>query len=220
MISRSSGVNGTYIATPELAIRPVPSLRNEPESWQARADLPWHYAPGTSASDIAMVSLHRTPVSDQALVGACHGCIRLGEASGLASEHDLDRLAAIRDMCEGATYEDIAEEYGPEHAAAASHVVGSFFGKIFKAVKSVATPVVKLATSKPFRGALNFVPGVGPVASMALSAASPTLRSLVKSGRHLPPHQRPSWHHALATVKPGRIPPHRHQVFTGPPIPL
>ena len=87
-----------------------------------------------------------------------------------------------------------------------------------KAVKKVATPVVKLATSKPFRGALNFVPGVGPVASMALSAASPTLRGLVKSGRHLPPHQRPAYHRALATVP--HIPPHRHAIFTGPAVPL
>ena len=222
MVQRSSGVNGTYVATPELAIRPVPGIHPEPEAWQARTDLPWHYATGKSPTDIAMVSLHRTPYSDQALVGACHGCIKLGEASGLASESDLDRLAAIRDMVDGATYEEIAEEYGPEHAAAASHVVGSFFGKIFKAVKHVASPVVKAVTSPIARTALNFVPGVGPVASMALKAASPTLRSLVHSGKHLPRHQRPAYHRALASVphRGMQAAPHRHQVFTGPPIPL
>lgn len=219
MIHRSSGVDGTYVATPELAIRPVPGLRNEPEAWQARADLPWHVQPGRSPTDIAMVSLHRTPVSDQALVGVCQGCIRLGEASGCGSEDDLDRLAAIRDMVEGATYEEILHEYGPEHADAASHVVGSFFGKIFRAVKSVATPVVKAVTSPVARTALNFVPGVGPMASMAFSAASPTLRGLVKSGRHLPPHQRPAYHHALRTVPRSRIPPHRHRIITSLPIP-
>lgn len=214
MVQRSSGVDGTYIATPNLAVRPMPGLRGQPEAWQARTDLPWHWQPGKSPTDIAMVSLHRSPISDQALVGACHGCIKLGEASGSASEHDLDRLAAIRDMCDGASYEEILDEYGRAHADAASHVVGSFFGKIFKAVKSVAKPLVRVVTAKPFRGALNFVPGVGPVASMALSAASPTLQHLVRTGRHLPPHQRPAYAHALATV-----PPHRHAVFTGPPIP-
>lgn len=214
MTRRLHGIGGTYIATPELAIRALPGITREPEAWQARADLPWHWQPGQSPVDVAMVSLHRSPVSDQAMVGSCHGAILLGEACGCA-EHNLDRLAAIRDMCDGATYEEIVDEYGREHADAASHVVGSFFGKIFRAVKTVATPVVRAVTSPVARRALSFVPGVGPVASMALEAASPTLRSLVHKGRHLPPAQRPAYAQALRIV-----PRHRHQiVFTGPPIP-
>lgn len=233
-----SGVNGTYIARPELAIRPFPGIRNEPEAWQARGDLPWHYAPGRSPVDVAMVSLHRTPISDQALVGVCQGCIKLGESSGMASDDDLDRFAAIRDMVEGASYEEIEREYGRDHADAASHVVGSFFGKIFKAAKSAVTAplkvakvipgvshALKFATSPIARTALNFVPGVGPIASMALKSASPMLRDLVHSGRHLPPASRPAYAHALRTVPTmasrGRIPPHRHPIFfTGPPVPL
>jgi hypothetical protein len=212
-------INGTYVATPNLALRPVPDRHGQPEAWQARTDLPWHWQPGRSAADVAMVSLHRTPVSDQALVGCVHGAIQLGECSGFADEDHLDRLAAIRDMVDGASWEEVAEEYGVDHADAASHVVGSFFGKIFKTVKKVArgvaAPAVKLATGKLGRTALSFVPGVGPVASMALEAASPHLRNLVKSGKHIRPSGRAQYAHALRTV-----PPHRHAVFTGPPIPL
>lgn len=234
MHERLHGVGGSYISMPQLAIRAIPAgVRQQPEAWQARTDLPWHWQPGRSPSDVAMVSLHRSPISDQALVGACHGAIRLGEASGFASHHDLDRMAAIRDMCDGATYEEVREEYGREHADAASHVVGSFFGKIFRAAKNIATAPLKVArvipgvshamkfASGPLgRTALSFIPGVGPVASMALQAASPHLQKMIRSGRHLPPAQRPAYARALATVPRSAVPPHRHAVFTGPPIPL
>jgi hypothetical protein len=233
MTRRVSGVDGTYIRLPELALRAVPTLRGEPEAWQARADLPWHVGPGASPTDVAMVSLHRTPISDQAIVGVCHGAIKLGEAAGGASDYDLDRMAAIRDMCDGATYEEVADEYGTEHADAASHVVGSFFGKIFKAAKGAVTAPLKVAKVIPgvshamkfaasplARTALSFVPGVGPMASMALKAASPEIKRMVHAGRHLPPAQRPAYAHALRSVRPLGAAPHRHQVFTGPPIPL
>jgi len=224
MAGRQAVVGGTYIATPQLAMRPLPSRHGQIESWQARTDLPWHWQPGRSPADIAMVSLHRSPVSDQAMAGACHGAIRFGEASGFGDTEHLDRLAAIRDMVEGATWEEIADEYGPQHANAASHAVGSFFGKIFKTVTSPlkmipgVAPALKLVSSPLARTALNFVPGVGPVASMALQAASPALQSLVRSGHHLAPEARPEYQRLLATVP--HVPPHRHQVFTGPPIPM
>jgi hypothetical protein len=216
---------------PQLAMRPVPNRHGQVESWQARTDLPWHWQPGKSPSDIAMASLHRSPVSDQAMIGACHGAIRLGRASGFAHGENIDQLEAIRDMLEGATYEELVGEYGYEHADIASHVVGSFFGKIFKAVKNVATAplavarvipgvshAMKLASSPLGRTALSFIPGVGPVASMALQAASPAVQSLIRSGRHLAPEARPEYARALATVP--HIGPHRHQLFTGPPVPL
>jgi hypothetical protein len=259
MASRAHGVDGTYVSTPHLAIRPVPSaIRAEPEAWQSRTDLPWHWQPGKSPADVAMVSLHRSPYSSQALVGGCHGAILLGESSGYSSSDDLDRIAAIRDMCEGASYEEIADEYGPEHAAAASHLVGSFFGKIFKGAKKIFhevkhnplkavkytptgliarsahagvtrgpgaalafTPaglVVKHVPTPVVSKALQFIPGVGPVASQAYEAAAPSLRKLIDQGKHLPPKQRPAYHHALRHVP--KIAPHRHMVFTGPPVPL
>jgi hypothetical protein len=217
MFQRSS-VSGVYMPVPHLAMRPVQDRHGRPEAWQARTDLPWHWQPGTSASDVAMVSLHRSPISDQALVGACEGAIALGEASGFASEDDLDRLEAIIEACHGATWEDLADEYGPEHATAAGQVVGSFFGniakKISRAVKhpgkslnwavqhspamlSLKGAKAVMKQAKPLMAqamplaqmAAPFIPGFGPLASMALQAASPMLQSLLASGQHLPPPQ-------------------------------
>jgi hypothetical protein len=221
MFQRSSVVGGVYMPVPHLALRPIQDRHGRPESWQARTDLPWHWQPGKSAADVAMVSLHKSPITDQALVGACRGAIALGEASGFASDEDLDRLDAIIDACHGATWEDLADEYGPEHATAAGHVVGSFFGKAFKklgraithpektlkwaaktatmparvalsqaaetlkAAKPLAAQALPLAqAAAPFA---NFIPGIGPLASMAFQAASPMLQQLLQSGQHMPP---------------------------------
>ena len=158
------------------------------------------------------------------ILGACHGAILLGEASGFARDDDLDRIAAIRDMCDGASWEECAELYGPEHATAAGEVVGSFFGKIFKAVKK---PLAKFALPIA-RRAVSFIPGVGPVASMAMEAAEPSLQRMLLKKRHMPPAARqltapvvrraPAARYRPPVATAVRIPPHRH--FTGPPIPL
>jgi hypothetical protein len=121
-----SGVNGTFVAMPQLAMRPVRDATGQVEAWQARADLPWHWAPGRSATDIAMASLHASPVSDQSVAGVCEGIIRLGEANDVDDEV-LDRAAAVRDLCDGATWEDLADEYGEGHATAAGHLIHGFF---------------------------------------------------------------------------------------------
>jgi hypothetical protein len=189
MMMQSSSVVGevgTYVVRPQLALRPVLDRSGQVEAWQSRADLPWHWAPGRSPSDVAMVSLHASPVSSQAVVGACQGLIELGEANDVDDEV-LDRAACIADACEGASYEDLEDEYGPEHAEAASHIVGSFFGRAFRKVgrfvKRNLRPknLIKLATT-----ATRFVPGVGPVASMALEHASPMLQRAVATRRHKP----------------------------------
>jgi hypothetical protein len=209
MFGHHHAVGGTYVATPHLALRPVPGIWGQDESWQARADLPWHWQPGKSAGDIAMVSLHSSPVSDQAVVGAVLGALRLGEASGLARDEHLDRLEAICDACHGASWEELADEYGPEHATAAGQIVGSFFGSLGKKLKravkkgiSYTPAAMAWKTLKPLarqalplaQAALPFVPGVSPVASMALRAASPALQQLVRSGRHLSPKERQHMH--------------------------
>jgi len=229
-------VGGTYIPSPALALRPVQDRHGRPESWQARSDLPWHWQPGKGPADVAMVSLHQSPVTDQALVGCIAGAIRLGEASGYAHPHDLDRMAAIRDCLEGATWEELAEEYGEDHATAAGEVVGSFFGKIFKGIKKVAKTVAKPAAGIAMRvartalkaapGAVSFIPGVGPVASMALRAASPALKKALASHRHRPPHLRPA-HVRPHYVRPAGarvfrpapgVAPHRHVIYTSPAV--
>jgi hypothetical protein len=121
-----SGVGGSFIAMPQLALRPVRDTSGQVEAWQARADLPWHWAAGRSPTDIAMASLHASPVSDQSIAGACDGLVRLGEANEV-DDDIIDRAAAVRDLCDGAEWEDLADEYGEVHATAAGHLIHGFF---------------------------------------------------------------------------------------------
>ena len=180
-----NGEVGTFIDMPQLALRPVSDRDGQLESWQARADLPWHAAPpGDSAADIAMVTLHRSPVSSQAIVGAVRGAFRMGLING-ADPEQLKRLSALADACEGASWEEIAGTYGPEHAAAAEQVIGSFFGKALRGLKKVAKGVVKPLA----KAALSAVPGGGLVTA-AFNAASPTLKKSVMKQKHVHPSTR------------------------------
>jgi hypothetical protein len=206
MFPAVSGVNGTFVDTPHLALRPVVNRGGQVEAWQARADLPWHYAPGDSPQDVAMVSLHRSPVSSQAIVGAVRGAWRLGVCSGNAHPEHLKRLSALAEACEGASWEDIAYRYGEDHANAAGAVVGSFFGKAFKGLKKAARGAVRFAAP-----ALSLVPG-GSIATAAFNAASPSLKHAVVKQHHVAPAQRRPI--VLHPAAPARAP-----APAGPPAP-
>ena len=156
------GVHGSYIQRPVLALRPV-VVGGTLEAWQARADLPWHWMPGSSPDDVAMVSLHASPVSSQAIVGACRGIVRLGAANDLGDEQ-LARASAIADYCEGATWEDVADVYGEDEATAAGMVVGSFFGDLAKKAAPLlsATPFAPVVATFGGKGvASRMVPAGG-----------------------------------------------------------
>jgi uncharacterized membrane protein YjjB (DUF3815 family) len=183
MYPRVHGVGGTYIATPHLALRPVADRFGQLESWQARADLPWHWGPGNSPAEAAMVSLHQSPVSSQAVVGAVLGARRIGICSG-ADPEALKRLSALADACEGASWEELAEMYGREHATAAGAVVGSFFGKALRKMGKLAKGAVRLAAP-----ALSLIPG-GSIATAAFNMASPALKKGVLKQGHVAPQQR------------------------------
>lgn len=188
------GVGGAFINTPQLALRPLADSHGEIESWQARADLPWHWRPtGESPADLAMVTLHRSPVSSTAICGAVRGAFKMGLANGSDPEQ-LKRLSALCELCEGEPWEEVAERYGPEHATAAGAIVGSFFGKAFRSLKKVVKPLAK--------GALSIVPG-GQLASAALSMASPALKKSVAKQKHAPPKLRA----APAELAPPRVAP-------------
>jgi hypothetical protein len=183
MRERVSGVNGTYIASPQLALRPVADRHGMIESWQARTDLPWHWQPdpnNATPTEIAMVTLHQSPVSSQAIVGAVRGAFDLGLAAGADPDH-LKHLSAVADLCEGCPWEEVAHRYGRQHADAAGAIVGSFFGKAFRKIGNV---VKKVAAP-----ALSLVPG-GGLASAALSMASPALKRSVAKKHHAPPELR------------------------------
>jgi hypothetical protein len=178
------GEVGTYIARPQLALRPVRDKTGQVEAWQARADLPWHWVPGRSPADVAMVSLHASPVSSQAVAGACNGLIDIGEANDV-SDDVLDRAAAIRDMADGATWEEIADEYGEEHADAAGHIVGSFFSGITKKLKRIVP--------KPLRGFAKsamplFAGFAGPQAGIlsAVAKGDPMGAFMASKGAQMP----------------------------------
>lgn len=196
--ARVHGVGGAFINTPQLALRPITSSHGEIESWQARADLPWHWRPDPAKptpSDIAMVTLHRSPVSSTAICGAVLGAFELGLANG-ADPEQLKRLSAIRELCEGASWEEVAESYGPEHATAAGAIVGSFFGKAFKGLKKIAKKAGKVVSPLAKAG-LSLVPG-GSLASAALSMADPLLKKSLAKQKHAPPAMR----HAPAIIRP------------------
>ncbi len=189
-----SSVVGTYVARPQLAVRPVWEHGGEVESWQGRTDLPWHTRHGVSPGDIAMVSLHRSPVTDQALVGALEGAIRLGEASDVADEEHLERLRCLSDMVSGCSWEECAREYGPEHATAAGHVVGKLFKHFGRRLKKFGRGLGKVLKT----GARFAAPMAAPllqkagVPSQAVQTISPALQKLLANERHLPPSQRMS----------------------------
>jgi len=136
-------VGGVYIVRPSLAVRP------SPRGFQARVDLPWHWREHLSdpptPTDYAMTALHSAPVAPMALTGAIVGAIELANAAGFADPEHLERLACISDACEGCPQRELEAKYGPEHAAAAAQLVGSFFGDVFKAATS------------PVTSAMNFV---------------------------------------------------------------
>ena len=192
MKERVHGVGGTFIATPHLALRPVADRMGQVESWQARADLPWHWQPGNSPGDLAMVTLHQSPVSDQAVVGAVLGAMQLGEASGYAHPDHVERMAAIADACNGASWEELAEQYGPEHANAVSGIVEGFFGKAFKKLGKLAKGGLKFVTKNPLgKLATSLIPGAS-LATTAFNMASPMLKKSVMHQKHKPPQQRQS----------------------------
>src|SRR4029077_17707832 len=148
MRPRVHGVGGTFIATPHLALRPVADRHGMIESWQARTDLPWHWQPDANTqnpADVAMVTLHQSPVSSQAIVGAVRGAFDLGLCSGFADPEHLKRMSAIAELCEGCPWEEVAERYGAQHASAAGALVGSFFGKAFRGLKKGIKGAVKFA---------------------------------------------------------------------------
>jgi hypothetical protein len=184
---------GAYIIRPKIAMRPVRG------AYQSRTDMPWHWREHLddepSPTDYAMTSLHTAPVASttltgtfdaarQSLIGSIDGACELAVAGGYAHPEHLDRLCCIADAVEGADWDELAAVYGEEHADAAQQVVGSFFGSIAKGFKSLAPIISK---------GVQFIPGVGPIASSALDMAT----KLIPAGAAANPIQ------AARIVQPG-----------------
>lgn len=165
LMFESAVVGGAYMLRPQVAIRP---LDQDLEAWQARTDIPWHAWKEEATKPLtkgrmAMATLHAAPVASSALTGCIEHAITLADLNGAGDPEHIERLCCLADALEGADFEDLVEEYGHEHAAASSAVVGSFFSGLLNTVRR-AVPIMSKA--------VQFVPGIGPVASTALDVAS------------------------------------------------
>lgn len=161
MAPPSAVVGGAYIMRPQLALRPRHG------NWQSRVDIPWNWQKTDNdpitPGNIAMATLHTAPVASTALTGAIDGAIELACCGEYALEGHLDRLSAISDCLDGADWNELQGIYGNEDADAAVQLVGSFF----KSLAKIATKAVPIVSK-----AVQFVPGVGPIASSALDIAA------------------------------------------------
>jgi hypothetical protein len=178
MSAPTQGVSGAYILRPQLALRPTAS------GWQARTDLPWNWQGGApTPTDFAMAALHQAPIAATALNGALDGAIELGEVCGAADPEHLERLRCMSDFVAGMPLHELAEEYGHEHARAASQVVGSFWSHI----KHLASPLTHLA-SAPFNMASHLAHGqFGKAFGDAMSPVTQAMHAAQPFGQMLHP---------------------------------
>jgi hypothetical protein len=171
----ASQVSGAYIVKPAIAMKPMRG------GWAARADVPWtwkeHLDDKPSPTDYAMATLHASPLASTALTGAIDGALEMALCGGYADPDHLNRLACLAEACEGVERDELARVYGEAHADAAVHLVGSFFGKAIKRAGKLAKGAVRTAM-KVAPGVVQFVPGIGPVASSALNT---TMKALSKT---------------------------------------
>jgi hypothetical protein len=168
----------------KLAIATYPYVHG----YAGRVDLPDADMP------LSWSAISRGRTQARAVVGALRAAQRVADCVGSPYEEDIARLQGLDALLTEGDAESIggllgeiedylgeeglegiypaAQAFGSPYLAG-SPEVGSFFGKIAKGIKSG----VKFATKVvPIKTALNFIPGVGPVASMAYGAASDAMR--------------------------------------------
>jgi hypothetical protein len=191
----TSAVVGTYYENrPRLAVRPVFDRDGQHESWESRTDLPWHWLPGKTPTDIAMVSLHRAPTASQAVVGSIRGAVRLGEVQDDLHADTQLQLEALSDAVNGVPYEEMLDRYGEVLAGKSCMLVGSLFGSIAhiasNVVKTVGKTAVKAGTaiskSPIAMGVIAAIPGVGTGVAATLAAAhmGMVLKDALGKGKH------------------------------------
>lgn len=168
-------VSGLEVQRPQFSLRPILE-RGEVIGFGARVDMPWNVmGEFQTPLEAAMAALHRAPVASQAIVGACRGAVRLGDASGFVDDAVIERIEAIGEYIDGEDIDEIRRIYGEEHALAAEQVGAGFFKMLGRGLKKVALPIAsKLA---------QFIPGVGPVVSTAIDMGGKGIEAAVKAGK-------------------------------------
>jgi hypothetical protein len=187
MAPPSAVVGGAYIMRPQIAMVYDPRR----EAIKSRTDIPWHWQPRPNdpitPGNIAMAALHTAPVAATSLTGCISGACELAVHGGYALEEHLDGLEALLDAIDGADWHDLAHVYGEEEADKAITIVGSFFSGLTKMLPNVLSKAVQ------------FVPGIGPVASSALDLATQHLPSGLKAAQQAARIVQPG----AAAVHPG-----------------
>lgn len=152
---RASVVGGPALCRPGVAARPIGN-----SGWEARADVPW------GDTNYALSSLNRAPVASQAIVGAIMGACMAAEGVHCAAPEHVAQLMGLAGLLDGHSPRAVASVVGDEATAQALGVakllqqsVGFSFGNVFKSLGNIASKAVQ------------FVPGVGPIASSALDMA-------------------------------------------------
>lgn len=153
---------GAFSMHPRVALTELPS-----GIWEARADLPYNYipwsrnAPGMDPEDVAMATLHRSPVASQAIVGACMGACELGESNGYMDDNGLEFLEAVAWMMDGASYEEVVDRFGEDIAQAAYHSNVGFIKKALKGLGKGASKAVKTVTKPIGKGIKTVTKPIG-----------------------------------------------------------
>lgn len=160
----SQGVSGDEGLFPTLAMRPKFDGSGAIVGWDGRADIPWHHSPADWGDTPAMVALHSAPLASQAIVGALRGAVRTNDLIELADQQTLDLADGIADAFEGADWSELAGLYGEEAADGIAEVVGAFWDDI----ADVASKAVQ------------FIPGVGPIASTAIDVTHDIVKEATK----------------------------------------
>lgn len=174
-ISSVVGDEGEIIQRPQLSARPIVS-RGEIVGFEARVDMPFEVGACPSAKDgAAFAALARSGVASQSIVGACRGAVRLAEESDMVDGDVIDRVEVIGHYIAGVPLERLREIYGDEHALAAEQVGAGFFKMLGRGLKKVALPLTKKL--------VQFIPGIGPIASTALDMGEGIVKGAIKSGK-------------------------------------
>lgn len=154
---------------PRMCIAMCPSKKDprHPAVFFSRLDVPSVSAPW------AWTSMAAHPDPTQALVGCIRGARIVGE-DDIDGEDDA-RLAVLHDIISGADPYEVAcalqEMHGDDLDVMRVMVdgmnVGSFFKNLGRGLKRIARPLANIASK-----AVQFVPGVGPIASSAIDLAA------------------------------------------------
>lgn len=136
----------------------VVGVKQTSRGWAARCDLPLD-GDLDGAFDIVGVGHHVSPI--EAIHGAINTACLVGAAGELVTGEDLARAFLIREALTGGDPRYVAQVVG--EALEGEDIVG-FFGKIWKGLKKVASPLANIALK-----AAKFVPipGVSQAADLA-----------------------------------------------------